>query len=71
MTILNRKAIPFEVIFKEPIFLLFAVAEVYKYVDGEKTDEVIGLCKNSRQSLQDWAAIFVISQYLCRSCIQG
>ena len=42
MTILNRKAIPFEVIFKEPIFLLFAVAEVYKYVDGEKTDEVIG-----------------------------
>ena len=27
MTILNRKAIPFEVIFKEPIFLLFAVAE--------------------------------------------
>lgn len=42
MTILNRKPIPFNVIFSDPVFILFAVSEVYKYVDGQRTNEIAG-----------------------------
>ena len=42
MSILARKPIPFEVIFKDCIFIIIFIEPEHQYVDGKKTDVIVG-----------------------------